>query len=147
MNTAKSVAGVEGSPASFILYSFRLENERVVIAVMPPMPAGKTNFSNFPPRAADEKENRNQPLSQLVSLKSTAVSVQIEASLRSKILKEYTSLGCWVLTVALRRGPESFMTDMLHSITQGALQRPALVARGLLGSCSNIKGSRAKEQQ
>lgn len=94
MNTAKSVAGVEGSPASFTLYSLRLENESVVIAVMSPMPAGKTNFSNFPPRAVDEKENRNQLVSQLVSLKSTAVSVQIEVSLRSKILKQYTPLGC-----------------------------------------------------
>lgn len=93
MNTAKSVAGVEGSLASFTLYSLRLENESVVIAVVFPMPAGETNFSNFPPRAVDEKENRNQPVSQLASLKFTAVSVQAEASPRRKILKQYTTLG------------------------------------------------------
>lgn len=147
MNTAKSVAGVEGSPASFILYSLRLENERVVIAVMPPMPAGKTNFSNFPPRAADEKENRNQPLSQLVSLKSTAVSVQIEASLRSKILKQYTSLGCWVLTVALGEVQKASWQTCSTPLLRGHFRDQPWWHVAFWGLAVISKVSRAKEKQ
>ena len=56
MNTAESVAGVEGSLASFTLYSLRLENERVVIAVVFPMPAGETNFSTFLPEQLMKKK-------------------------------------------------------------------------------------------
>lgn len=115
MTNSKSVAGVEGALTSFTLYSPSLENERVVIAVMFPMPASKTNFSNFAPWAVDEKENRNQPLSQLASLKFTAVSAQAKASLRSKILKHCTHppQSCWTLTIVLRRGLESSIPSLM----------------------------------
>jgi hypothetical protein len=53
----------------------------------------KTKFSNFASRAVDEKENRNQPASQLASLKLIAVSPQAEASQLTKILKQHVTPG------------------------------------------------------
>lgn len=58
-----------------------------------PMPARKTNFSNFAPRAANAKENRNPPASQLASLMLIAEPAQAETSQLSKILKQNLTLG------------------------------------------------------
>lgn len=101
INNSNSVAGVEGSLTSFTLYGSSLENERVVIAVMFPMPASKTNFSNFAPSTVDEKENRNQPVSQLASLKFTAVSAQADgksAKLNPETIQNSWGVACLLLS-------------------------------------------------